>query len=149
MREYAQVITEELKKVFNPRKVTLIAEPGASVIATAVNYVTGVNNIRDVRGEKVITLDGTLLHINPFMAERKPVYDIVHTGEKRIAVQHICGCTCMENDCFDTLYDEKELQMDSRIVFYNAGAYTMSFNSYFIIQPPKVYLSDNGCDLYR
>lgn len=140
MREYAQVITDELKKTFNPQEVTLIAEPGASVTATAVDYVTGVKNIRDVRGEKVVTLDGTLLHINPFMAERKPVYETKKTGDRMIPVQHICGCTCMENDRFDSLYDAKELLMDSQVIFHNAGAYTMSFNSHFIVEPPKVFV---------
>ncbi len=140
MSEYAHVITHELKKTFDAGKVTLIAEPGASVIATAIDYVTGVDNIRDVRGERIVTLDGTMLHINPFMAERKPVYTVENAGGEQVEVQHICGCTCMENDRFDTLYSEKELRLDSKIVFHHAGAYTMSFNSHFIIEPPEVYL---------
>lgn len=141
MSEYAKVIARELKNTFDSEKVTLIVEPGASVIATAVDYVTSVDNIREVKGERIVTLDGTMLHINPFMAERKPVYTVGNLGGQQIRVQHICGCTCMENDRFDTLHFEKELQLDSEVIFHNAGAYTMSFNSYFIIEPPKVYLA--------
>lgn len=140
MNEYAEVIVTELRKKIDPNQVTLIVEPGASVIATSVEYITRVQNIRDVRGEKVITLDGTSLHINPFMVQRKPEYTIENLGRNRIQIQHICGCTCMEQDRFDILYNEKELLLNSRVCFNNAGAYTMAFNSSFIINPPKVYL---------
>lgn len=140
MSEYAQVIATELRKRLKPSQVTLIIEPGASVIATSIDYVTKIQNIRDIRGETVVTLDGTSLHINPFMKQRKPIYDVEYFGKSKINVQHICGCTCMEEDRFDILYDEKELLLNSKLYFHNVGAYTMAFNSSFIIEPPKVYL---------
>lgn len=143
MKEYAKIISEELRKKLDPRKVTLIVEPGASVIATAVDYVAQVQNIRDVRGERVITLDGTSLHINPFMTKRKPVYEIDNIGENKIGVQRICGCTCMEKDYFDVLYNEQELLPDNKLCFHNVGAYTMCLNNHFIVEPPKVYLVRN------
>lgn len=139
MREYAEVIAKELKKKFDPRIVTLIVEPGASVTATAVDYIAGVANIRNILNERVVTLDGTFLHINPFMVSRKPVLEIKKAGNTEIAIQHLCGCTCMENDRFDILYDYKELLPGSRVVIHNAGAYTTSLNSQFIVKPPKVY----------
>lgn len=142
MSEYAEVISKELKKQFDPRLVTLIVEPGASVIATAVDYVSGVANIRNILNERVITLDGTVLHINPFMVTRKPVLEIEKIGNAKVDVQHLCGCTCMEKDRFDTLYNYKELLLDSKIIFHNAGAYTMSLNNQFIVKPPNVYVID-------
>lgn len=69
--EYAVTITETLKKYFSPECVTLILEPGAGILATAVDYLTGVLNIREIRGKKVVTLDGTCLHVNHFMKNRK------------------------------------------------------------------------------
>lgn len=142
MREYAEVIATELKKNLDPRKVTLIVEPGASVLATAIDYVSKVSNIREIRGEKVITLDGTLLHINPFMVNRIPVYEIRNSGLEIVPIQHICGCTCMELDRFCSIYDEKELLQETEFIFHNAGAYTMAFNSNFILKIPSVYVED-------
>lgn len=144
MKEYAEVISEELKKHFDPLKVTLIVEPGASIIATAVDYVAKVVNIRDILGQRVVTLDGTVLHINPFMVNRKPLVDIVGNDcvHKHIDVQRVCGCTCIEKDVFDILLDEKELLCDNELIFHNAGAYTMSFNSYFILTPPRIYTDE-------
>lgn len=139
MTEYADTIAEELKKVLDPHKTTLILEPGAAVLATAVDYVTGVANIREIRGEKIVTLDGTALHINPFMVNRTSDCDVLNTGDNTKEKQHICGCTCMELDRFGTLFNEKELTLDSIIVFHNAGAYTMALNSDFIVKPPTVY----------
>lgn len=140
MCEYAAAICNELKRRFSPSKVTLLLEPGASVAATAVDYVTTVENIRDVHGKRVVTLDGTLLHINPFMLNRDVPYDIDLTGDKMIPEQYLCGCTCMERDCFNTLHHEGELLPGMKIIFHNVGAYTCSFNSRFIVPPPDIYV---------
>lgn len=140
MEEYARTICEELKKGFNPLSTTLILEPGASVLATCVSYETNVINVRNIRGVKVITVDGTLLHVNPFMAKRNQPFDIKNNIAKRKIVkkQIICGSTCMENDRFAIMENRNEICKGDRLVFYNVGAYTMTFNSYFILNPPKV-----------
>lgn len=145
MKEYAYVIASELKRKFDPDKVVLIIEPGASVLATAVDYVAEVVNVREIRGERVVTLDGTMLHINPFMVKRNAPFGFENEehGETILPVQHICGCTCMEMDRFCTLHEAYEVTTGSRLVFGDAGAYTMAFNSNFIVDPPLVYVSED------
>lgn len=143
--DYARVITKELRRCLNPDRVKLILEPGASVVATAVDYVTSVVDIREIRGERIITLDGTLLHINPFMIKRKPIYEVTDVGVCTVDVQHLCGCTCLENDRFDILLNGKEISRQSRIIFHNVGAYTVSFNSNFIIPPPRIMINKEQC----
>lgn len=140
MKEYAQVVTKELEKYFDTEKVTLILEPGACVLATAIDYVASVENIREIRGERIVTLDGTALHINPFLTERNSVYEIKEASQKIIDTQHICGCTCMEKDYFCTAFDKEEIVKGSKLIFKNAGAYTMSFNSNFIVEPPQIIM---------
>ncbi len=58
MKEYSQVIATELKKVVSPHQVQLILEPGSSLLATTVHYLTRVINIRDIQQTKVVTVDG-------------------------------------------------------------------------------------------
>lgn len=141
MEEYATVICGELKKGFKPEETRLILEPGASVIATSMEYMTRVINTRDIRGERVVTLDGTVLHINPFMSHRTPAYRLVQNRESnRQERQLICGCTCMENDRFLTAENEKTVETGDIFLFQNAGAYTEAFNSEFILKLPKVYV---------
>ncbi len=144
MEEYAQTICSTLKECFEPEQTKLLLEPGASVIATAVRYYTRVCNIREIRGTKIITLDGTLLHINPFMAKRNPAYEFCEEKErKKCGKQIVCGCTCMEKDRFFELENADKLDTGECLCFKNTGAYTMAFNSSFIIKPPVVYVWNN------
>jgi diaminopimelate decarboxylase len=143
MKEYAEVICSELRTVFTPGKVTLILEPGASIIATAVDYLTKVRNVREIRNTKVITVDGSSLDINPLMFDRIPEYCLnIKDKRKMIPKQIICGSTCMEHDRFINLSNQIELKERDLITFYNAGAYTMCFNNCFINLPPNLYLKE-------
>lgn len=143
MKDYAACICEELMQSVDPDETSLILEPGASVLATSIRYLSRVINTREIRGNRVVTLDGTLLHINPFMSKRVPAYAL-HTGDEspraRQRGQLVCGCTCMENDRFLTLEEAEEIKVGDLFEFFAAGAYTMAFNSEFILQPPKVYV---------
>lgn len=144
MEQYAKAVTSELAAVLPPADTTLILEPGASVLAASVTYETSVLSVRDVRGIKVVTLDGTLLHVNPFMAERNQPYIMFNVNEEelekraKIKSQILCGCTCMENDRFAQLEDAPEFKAGDILSFKFAGAYTMAFNSDFIIKPAQV-----------
>lgn len=140
MEEYANIICEKLKEGFNPLHTTLLLEPGASVLATCVSYETTVVNVRVIRGVRVVTVDGTLLHINPFLIKREQPFDIKSSFIHRSTVkkQIICGSTCMENDRFAMVENGNEILKGDKLVFNNVGAYTMTFNSYFILNPPKI-----------
>lgn len=143
MKDYAACICEELMQSVKPDETRLILEPGASVIATAVHYLSRVINTREIREKRVVTLDGTLLHINPFMSCRVPPYEL-HTGDEspraKMSDQLVCGSTCMENDRFLEIVEAEEIKVGDLFEFFAAGAYTMAFNSEFILQPPKVYV---------
>lgn len=138
--EYANVICDTLNREFACDKTTLILEPGASVIATAVNYYVRVRSVKQMQEEVIVTVDGSNLHINPFMSDRIPNYEIVgQLGEKE-CIQQICGSTCMENDRMILLRNQGKLNTSNYIIFHDAGAYTMSLNNFFIHNPPKVYV---------
>lgn len=144
MIEYATEITNELIKVVDPQEVKLILEPGASIIATAVNYLSKVINVRDIRGVSIITVDGSNIHINPFLSKREPTYKVFTKNKVNKEVQIICGSTCMENDRIVKLKDTLKIEKKDLLYCYNAGAYTMGFNSCFINLPPYVYLKENS-----
>ncbi len=142
IEQYAVTITNCLKESGN-LKAELIMEPGAAISATAVDYITTVDSVKNIRESRVITVDGSFLHINPFMIKRSPTYILPISGKKIIPIQEICGATCLENDRFLQLCDMGELTEGDKIIFTNAGAYTMSFVSDFILKKPNVYLCDN------
>lgn len=144
MNEYAKVISESLNSVKH-KDVTLIVEPGASILATAVDYVTRVINTRDIRKVKVVTMDGSLLHVDPLYSKKSLVYEFFPKRRDKSSVQQVvCGSTCMENDRFLKLENQAVIFEGDMLCIKNAGAYTMSFNNCFIDVPPYVYLEKDG-----
>ncbi len=144
MKEYAQCICDELRQAVSPQETRLILEPGASVLATSVLYLSRVINVREIRGTEVVTLDGTLLHINPFFNDRVPPYRLYRNEETAVRArrkkQIVCGSTCMENDRFLERAEAEALCEGDLFEFHAAGAYTMAFNSQFILRAPEVYV---------
>lgn len=144
MKEYAQCICDELRQAVSPQETRLILEPGASVLATSVWYLSRVINVREIRGTEVATLDGTLLHINPFFNDRVPPYRLYRNEETAVRArrkkQIVCGSTCMENDRFLERAEAEALCEGDLFEFHAAGAYTMAFNSQFILRTPEVYV---------
>lgn len=140
MDEYAKCISDCLIKELNPESVTMILEPGACILATAVDYYTRVLQTRDVRGTTIVTVDGTDLHINPLRATREPTYEILSDSDKWIEFQIVCGSSCMETDRILRLKNQQQLKKGDLICCHFAGAYTMGFNTNFINTAPYVYL---------
>ena len=141
-QQYAKQITAILKETFDPKTVNLIIEPGTSILATEMDYHCKVTSVKYIRNVRVITTDGTTLHINPLQAKRKPNYDVRCTSEKSFSgKQIICGNTCMENDRFFETENEIIFSVGDELIFRYTGAYTIGFNSCFIHAPPRVYVS--------
>lgn len=141
MEDYAAVILPTLEKALDMQRVKLIIEPGSSVISTAVDYLTKVLNIRDIRGVKIVTTDGSDLDINPLRFDREPRRidfdrDATRETEER---QVIAGSTCMEDDIIFIEENGPSYQKGDYIFCRYIGGYSISFNNHFINDPPKVY----------
>lgn len=142
MQQYAEAIVPILRKVISS-ETELIVEPGSAMCATVVDYITTVISVKEIRNTRIVVVDGTLLHINPFMNQRQQTVVLPEDGTDIVERQEICGATCLEHDRFLILQKEKAIQVGSKITFTNAGAYTMSLVSDFIVTRPNVYISEN------
>lgn len=147
VNQYAETICGILKEKLDPQKVTLVLEPGAAVLATSMDYLVSVLNIRDIRGERVVTVDGSAVHINPFMNPHPTPFTIINPGEKTDIPQIIGGSTCMELDRLYPRNLENLVMHDTRLLFHCCGAYMSTHNSSFINAAPNIYIKDN--DGYR
>lgn len=140
--EYAQTICGILKTGLNPEKVTLVLEPGAAILATAMDYLVSVLNIRDIRGERVVTVDGSVIHINPFMNPHPVPFTMLKPGKPTEQPQIIGGSTCMELDRFYPRDIANLVEPDSRLLFHCCGAYMSTHNSSFINAAPNIYVKE-------
>ena len=142
--QYAQCICDKLKEFYSPAKTRLILEPGAAILATSMDYLASVLNIRDVRGQRIVTLDGSIVHINPFMNPHPTPFTMIDGGEESDMPQIIGGSTCMELDRFIPR-DMKNLVLHgTKFLFHACGAYMSTHNSSFINAAPNIYLFKDG-----
>ncbi len=142
--QYAEAICQTLSGFYDPEKTALILEPGAAILATAMDYLSSVLNIRQVRGCRIVTLDGSVIHINPFMNPHPTPFTMLNPGPEGGQEQIIGGSTCMELDRFYPRDMKNLAQPDSKFLFHCCGAYMSVHNSNFINAAPNIYLYQNG-----
>lgn len=141
--EYAKCISDELLKVYDKKIVKLIVEPGAAILSTSCDYLTSVVNIRKIRNKEIVTVDGSCLHINPFLKLKQAnPCTILNESSKcdKNELQVIGGSTCMEMDRLYPKDIDCLLKNDSKLLFHCAGAYTIVHNRNFILSMPYIYL---------
>lgn len=135
---YIKVIHQVLKE-YQMEEMTIIVEPGASVVATAIDYLTEVLDIKKTDCNCFVITDGSRLHLDPFFHKNTYIYEILGKRGERCHRQVICGYTCMENDRLMTLTDEQEVLQTDRILYRIVGSYTMALQPLFIEYFPTVY----------
>lgn len=126
--------------------VELTVEPGRAVIGDAAHLVTSIIGVAERNDERWLHLDAGVF--NAFMetidgfAYRVTPLDNYPDREERPTV--LAGPSCDSVDVISqrTLLPES-LRTGDRLVFHNAGAYTLSYASYFNgFAPPNVVLID-------
>lgn len=148
--QYAEVITEELKTALDKEDVHLLVEPGAALVSSPVSYFTRVRAVKNIRGSRIVVVDGSHLDTNPFFLQRTPDYEIHSNKDVFSGIQLVSGSTCLENDRLFELKNEVELSVGDIIEIKKCGGYTISLNNCFINPPPNVYLrKDKTYELVR
>ena len=146
-QQYLEAIAEELKDAADPHETMLILEPGAALIGSAADYHISVRDVKQLPRARIVTTDGSRLHIDPLWAKTGYLYSIRRHGPAGAAQetapaprQVICGYTCMEKDRFMVLENIPPLEEGDEIVFRRVGPYTMTLGGMFIRYLPEVYV---------
>lgn len=142
-REYIQTIQEEFEKAIDISKVKLIIEPGSAAIGSAVELHTSVVDVKDTKFARIVTTDGSRIHIDPVWLKKSYTYS-TNAKKPSINKQVICGYTCMDHDRMMVLENEPELSIGDRIVYQRVGNYTVTLGGAFIKPLPPVYAMVNG-----
>ena len=128
----------EVLKLNNKDMVSVIVEPGASVVATAFSYLSTIIDKKETTYGKFVVTDGTRLHIDPFMVKSNYCYDLFPKRNGESFNQVICGYTCMEKDRIMEV-NNVLLEIGDKIEYKVTGSYSMCFNALFISYLPNVY----------
>ena len=143
-RSYVPAIAEALSEFFDVSKTKLIMEPGVSMVSSSFEFVTSVIDAKQVREHRYVIIDGSRVNLNPQVTRRwyPHRFEIKGNGTERdmLPAQMICGSTCMEYDRLFMAEQEPELKAGDRVVFTNAGGYTVCLSPLFINYFPAVYV---------
>ena len=136
--EYIGAIRTELEDVVDISDTTLIIEPGSAAIGSAVELHTSVVDVKDTLHGRIVTTDGSRIHIDPLWLKKGYMYttDSAKPPHRR---QVICGYTCMDHDRIMAIEDKPELAVGDHIVYHRVGNYTVTFGGPFIRPYPPVY----------
>lgn len=137
--EYIETIKQELDNTVDILNTKLIIEPGSAAIGSAVELHTTVLDVKDTECARIVTTDGSRIHIDPLWQKKKYVYS---TDAKKPAYpkQVICGYTCMDHDRIMVIENQPELSVDDQIIYHRVGNYTVTLGGPFIVPFPAVYV---------
>ena len=147
-RDYFGVIARVLSECFSKDKVTLIAEPGVSLVSRASSLITEVIDTKDIRGHRYVVTTGSRVLLNPQVTRHTYPHHIEYMESptapnglrQPLPSQWICGSTCMEYDRLFEIRDGAELKPGDRVVYDLAGGYTIALSPLFIHYFPKVII---------
>lgn len=110
-----------LKEKYN---LDVFIEPGQGVIEEAGCIVSSVIDIFESDGRQIGILDTTVNHMpEVFEYQYKP--DVMQESPNGKYEYILAGSTCLAGDVFGTYKFKEPLEIGSRIVFENMGAYTL------------------------
>ena len=141
--QYVQAVKKQLEGTIDTSSVRLIAEPGSAVTASCVELYTTVLDVKDTARARIVTTDGSRLHLDPLWQKKSYSHRVESQG-KPFGRQVICGYTCMDHDRIMVLDGEPELSEGDRIIYQKVGNYTVTFGGPFILSMPSVYVLEGG-----
>ena len=144
---YFAVISGVLSEYFDVNKTRLIVEPGMSILAKAISYVTSVVDVKKNVYNTFVVTDGGRTQIDPMFRKTSHFYEIDAGGYEKRAIktkQVVAGFTCVEGDRLFTLTDKPELMEGDKIIYHMIGAYTYTSASQFIKFLPSIYMEDEN-----
>ena len=139
------------RKVSNERSrpLTLLFEPGRSMVASSALFLTRVTDIKNLHGKRFVTVDASVsVFPRPFHHPDTPHYAYVINLSERDATPTVpsvvVGRTTFSRDILGDYALPSSLEVGALIAFKDAGAYCESMISRFLGQrEPVCYISES------
>lgn len=117
-------------------------EPGKAITGNSGYLVSTVIDLFESKNKKIVVLDTTINHLpEVFEYQFKPkVRQLSGQGKYEY---RLVGCSCLSGDLFGDYSFDEPINIGSRIVFENIGAYMqVKANMFNGINLPTTYISD-------
>jgi diaminopimelate decarboxylase len=146
--DYAATIVGALERSAwaRARRPRLVLEPGISLVADALGFVTRVLDVKELRGRTFALVDGSVLHVKPSMHRRNQPHRVIRGGGARAGGERlvsVAGATCMEKD--QLLRDvPADVAPGDFLRIDNVGAYSLVMSPPFIHPAPAIVARERG-----
>ena len=134
--EILSKIACSLKQQYN---LKIFFEPGKGIVMQAGYLVASVIDIFESGGKTVAVLDTTVNHL-PEVFEYQIKPEVLQESATGNYSYRLAGASCLSGDLFGDYNFDKELRINSRIIFANVGAYMLvKANMFNGINLPAIY----------
>jgi carboxynorspermidine decarboxylase len=139
------LLQAELETLSTKYEIEIVIEPGASIVRPAGCFVATVEDIIEGHDYPVAILDLTINHW-PEIFEYQFEPDVEGHVDDGDYTYVLAGCSCLAGDVFGEYSFIEPLEIGSRLVFPNAGAYSIVKSHMFNgINLPNIYvLTETG-----
>lgn len=146
-QEYAEAA---LKPIFNhyrekQRQPFVFTEPGTTLVARYLNFITKVLSIKNIRGRNIANLDGSFENLGEICALKKlPIKTLKSSEGIYFDKIDLMGYTCLEQDLMYGDY-KGNLSKGDILMFENVGGYSIVSKPQFIKPNCSIIsLEENG-----
>ena len=115
------------------KKPMLFTEPGTTVVARYLSFVSKVLSIKQIRGRWIANMDGDYHNLGEICTMKKLPTHVIAGGKEQKYYDNIdiMGFTCLEQDVMVPAWDG-ELAEGDVMVFDNCGGYSIVSKPQFI-----------------
>ncbi|MFA6973832.1 MAG: hypothetical protein WC238_03805 [Parcubacteria group bacterium] len=140
---------KKLCKKQNLGNITLIFEPGKSIVANAGIGLMRVVSRKKLNSKEMLITNSSCYSMLPDILVSKCVYDVLPASKMKAPRTHvydITGCTC---DCIDVIKKKElmpKLESDDLLVVMDCGAYSSVMSSNFnnLKRAPIIMINKDG-----
>ena len=119
----------------------LFTEPGTTVVARYLGFVSKVLSIKNVRGRWIANMDGDYHNLGEICTMKKLPTEVIHSDKPKQYFDKIdiMGFTCLEQDVMVPEWSG-DLSEGDIIVFENVGGYSIVSKPQFIKPQSAMYV---------
>jgi carboxynorspermidine decarboxylase len=140
-------LEETIKWLQDEFGVDVYIEPGKAITSGAGYLVSTVIDLIESKNKTIAVLDTTINHL-PEVFEYQYQPKVMQAYEQGKHEYRLVGCSCLSGDLFGDYSFKEPIEIGSRIVFENIGAYMqVKANMFNGINLPATYLLDSNKEI--